>query len=94
MLNWFLLYIKWGFPDGSAIENLSAMQETQVWSLGQEDPLEKEMAAHSRYSCLGKSQGQRSLAGLDYVVTKQSEMTLLLNNDYRKYDVSISYFSL
>ena len=23
------------------------MQETQVWSLGQEDPLEKEMAAHS-----------------------------------------------
>ena len=24
-----------------------AMQETQVWSLGQEDPLEKEMANHS-----------------------------------------------
>ena len=23
------------------------MQETWVWSLGQEDPLEKEMAAHS-----------------------------------------------
>ena len=23
------------------------MQETQVWSLGQEDPLEKEMATHS-----------------------------------------------
>ena len=23
------------------------MQEMQVWSLGQEDPLEKEMAAHS-----------------------------------------------
>ena len=23
------------------------MQETQVWSLGQEDPLEKEMAPHS-----------------------------------------------
>ena len=26
---------------------LPAMQETQVRSLGQEDPLEKEMAAHS-----------------------------------------------
>ena len=26
---------------------LSAMQETGVWSLGQEDPLEKEMATHS-----------------------------------------------
>ena len=23
------------------------MQDTQVWSLGQEDPLEKEMATHS-----------------------------------------------
>ena len=23
------------------------MQETQVWSLGQEDPLEKEMSTHS-----------------------------------------------
>ena len=29
------------------------MQETQVRSLGWEDPLEKEMATHSSYSCLG-----------------------------------------
>ena len=29
------------------VENLPAVQETQVWSLGQEDPLEKEMATHS-----------------------------------------------
>ena len=29
------------------IKNLPAMQETQVQSLGQEDPLEKEMAIHS-----------------------------------------------
>ena len=29
------------------VKNLSAMQETQVLSLGQEDPLEKEMATHS-----------------------------------------------
>ena len=28
-------------------KNLPAMQETQVRSLGQEDPLEKEMATHS-----------------------------------------------
>ena len=28
-------------------KNLPAMQETQVKSLGQEDPLEKEMATHS-----------------------------------------------
>ena len=29
------------------VKHLSAMQETQVQSLGREDPLEKEMAAHS-----------------------------------------------
>ena len=30
------------------VKNLSAIQETQVQSLGGEDPLEKEMATHSR----------------------------------------------
>ena len=29
------------------VKNLPAMQETQVLSLGQKDPLEKEMATHS-----------------------------------------------
>ena len=29
------------------VKNLSAMQETRVQALGQEDPLEKEMATHS-----------------------------------------------
>ena len=29
------------------VKNLSAMQETRVQSLGQEDPLEKGMATHS-----------------------------------------------
>ena len=29
------------------VKNLPAMQETQVQLLGQEDPLEKEMATHS-----------------------------------------------
>ena len=29
------------------VKNLSAMQETQVQSLGQEDPLEEGMATHS-----------------------------------------------
>ena len=36
-----------GFPGGSAVKNPPAMQETQVWFLGQEDPLEKEMATYS-----------------------------------------------
>ena len=29
------------------LKNLPAMQETQVWSLGQKDPLQKGMATHS-----------------------------------------------
>ena len=36
-----------GFPGGSAAKNLPAVQEMQLQSLGQEDPLEKEMATHS-----------------------------------------------
>ena len=35
-----------GFPGGSVVKNLAAMQETQVPSLGWEDPLEKRMATH------------------------------------------------
>ena len=36
-----------GFPCGSVVKNLPAMQETRVGFLGQEDPLEEEMATHS-----------------------------------------------
>ena len=35
------------FPVAQMVKNLSAMQETQVQSLGREDPLEKGMATHS-----------------------------------------------
>ena len=36
-----------GFPGGSVEKNSSAKQGTQVQFLGQEDPLEEEMAIHS-----------------------------------------------
>ena len=39
-----------GFPGGSVVKNLPAtqeLQETQVRSLGWEDPLEEDMATHS-----------------------------------------------
>ena len=38
------LILDMGFPGGSVVKNLPAMQETWVWSLGQEDPLEEGMA--------------------------------------------------
>ena len=42
MLNPFM-----GFPGGSLVKNPPAKQEMQILSLGQEDPLEKEMATYS-----------------------------------------------
>ena len=39
--------ILWTSLVAQTVKNLSAMQETQVLFLGQEDPLEKEMATHS-----------------------------------------------
>ena len=38
-----------GFSGGSVVKNLPAMQEMQVWSLGGEDSLEKEMTTHSSF---------------------------------------------
>ena len=37
----------WDFSVAHMVKNLPVMQETQVQSLGQEDPLEKGMATHS-----------------------------------------------
>jgi len=36
-----------GFPSGAVVRYHLPMQETRVQSLGQEDPLEKEIATHS-----------------------------------------------
>ena len=37
----------WASLEAQTVKNLPAVQETWVWSLGQEDPLEKEIATHS-----------------------------------------------
>ena len=44
------------------VKNLPVMQETQVQSLDQEDPLEEEMATHSSVLAW-RIHGQRSLMG-------------------------------
>ena len=44
---WKNLLRWWGIPRGSVVKNMPAKQETQVQSLGGEDPLEEEMATHS-----------------------------------------------
>ena len=56
------------------VKNLPATQETWVWSLGCEDPLEKEMETHS--SILpGESHGQRSLVGYKPWAPEESDTT-------------------
>ena len=55
-----------GFPGGSAVKNLPAMQEMGSESLGLEDPLENEMATHSsilawRIPCTEEPGGLQSM---------------------------------
>ena len=50
------------------------MQETWVWSLGQEDPLKKEMATHSSIVA-GEIHGRRSLVAYSPRGRKESDTT-------------------
>ena len=56
------------------LKRLLAMRETWVRSLDQEDPLEKEMATHSRF-LPGKSHGRRSLVGYSPRGRKEPDAT-------------------
>ena len=47
ILKCFWLFIRWASLVAPTEKNLPAMQETWVRFLGQEDPLEEGMAAHS-----------------------------------------------
>ena len=63
-----------GFPGGSAVINLPAVQEIWVPALSQEDALEKELATH--FSILAwEIHGQRSPVGYSPWVHKESDRT-------------------
>ena len=62
------------------VKNPPAMQGMQVRSLDQEDPLEKEMAVHSRVLARN-SRGQRSLAGYSPCGVKESDTAERLTNN-------------
>ena len=57
---------------------LSTMRETQVQSLSQEDPLEKEMATHSSTLACGR----RSPVGYSLWACKEQDMTERLQFTY------------
>jgi len=64
----------WASPVAQNVNNLPAMQKTQVQSLGWKDPLEREMATHSSILAWripwteerGGSMGSQSQTGLSH----------------------------
>ena len=66
----------WASLVAQTVDNLPGMQETQVGSLGQEDPLEKEMATTTIF-LPGKSHGQRSLVSYSPWGRKELDTTEL-----------------
>ena len=80
------------------VRNPPAMQETQIRSLGREDPLEEGMAAHSS-TLAWRIHGQRSLAGYSPWGGKESDSSSQLHFHFQGYCNSgflsqISAFSL
>ena len=74
----YYLFTYLGFPGGSVVKNLPANAE-DTGSLGQEDPLGKEMATHS--SILpGEFHGQRSLAYCSPWGCRESDTAEQLNS--------------
>ena len=63
------------------VKNLPAMQETWVWPLGQEDPLEKEMAT-TPVSLPGEFNGQRRLVGYSPQGDKELDTTMQLTHTH------------
>ena len=66
------------------VKNLPSIQETRVQALGQEDPLEKEMATPLQYSCLEDSLDREEPGGLySPWGGKESDMTVQLIFTFR-----------
>ena len=64
-----------GFPGGSVVKNPPAMQEMQAWFLGQEDPLEKEMATHSSILAWEIPMDRGACWATVHGITEESDMT-------------------
>ena len=65
----------------SVVNNLPAMQEMQVRSLGQEDPLEEKMATHSSILAWEIPWTEEPGGHAIHGAAKESDMTWQLNNN-------------
>ena len=75
------------------VKNLPVMQEIWVWSLGQEDPLEKKMATPLQYSYLENST-DREAYQLNYNTKLSYRLELLYSEsclDGESYQLSLIY---
>ena len=82
-----------GFPGGSVVRNPPLMQETWTQSLGQENPLEKELASHSSVLAWRISMNRGAWWATVYRVTRswtglQCVQTTYIFNKYSK-DIQI-----
>ena len=66
---------RWDSLVAQLVKRLPATQETWVQSLGQEDPLEKEMETHSSILTWKIPWTERSLVGYSPWGRKESDMT-------------------
>ena len=66
------------------VKNLPAMQETRVWSLHQEDPLEKGMAIHSSILAWRVPRTEEP-GGLQSMRLQRADLTLFpkINKDFQ-----------
>ena len=69
-----------------SVKNLPPMQETWVQFLGQEDPLEKQMAIHSSILAW-KIPWTEELGGLHSMGSQESDMTQQLNHHHHQYSI-------
>ena len=69
------------------------MQETRVQSLGQEDPLQEEMATHASIFAWEIPWTKEPGRLQSMVVTKESGMTQQLNNNSNKHFISARIYA-
>ena len=75
-----IIYIDfWASLRAQLVKNLPAMQESQIQSLGREDPLEKEMATHSSIFAW-RIPWTEEPGGLQSMGSQESDTTQQLNH--------------
>ena len=78
------MYFAWASLVAQRVKRLPAMWETWVLSLGEEDPLEKEMATHSSI-LVWRIPWTEELGGLQSAGCKESDTTERLHLHLHKY---------